>query len=320
MAALAKEVAPSLGQPDHPVGSAVLSLLALDAARRFAGDEAVDLAERACVLARRHDDWLRTGPWFAVLQASMIAGRSEMLVNTAQEALTRAIADDDTFAVAEWHAQLGIANWMIGRVEEAQRLTGIGLMLAERIGADNLIMRNAFLRGVSLLTPGSDHAVALQHFQHAVRLGERVGGNALYGGAAWTVLLSNCGRDNMNAAELAYELAANLPMPMFLVDAYGTLDFYNDAAADIFGKAFAEVGHMPGMEWATIFTPRDHGTPIPPEQLPLAIAVQQRRPAHSSMWIQRFDGVRRQLTVTAVPLEGQRGEHLGAAAIFWQTE
>jgi PAS domain-containing protein len=193
-------------------------------------------------------------------------------------------------------------------------------MLAERIGADNLIMRNAFLRGVSLLTPGSDRAFALHHFQQAVRLGERVGGNALYGGAAWAVLLSNCGADNMNAAELAHELAANLPTPMFLADANGTLVFYNDAAANIFGKTFAEVGHMPAPEWTSVLTPRDQGTPIPAEKLPLAIAVSQRRPAHSSMRIRRFDGVRLQLTVTAIPLQGRRGEHLGAAAIFWQTE
>ena len=66
----------------------------------------------------------------------------------AREALTRAIADDDAFAVAEWHAQLGIAHWMTGDVEEAQRLTELGLVLAEEIGADNLVMRNAFLRGV----------------------------------------------------------------------------------------------------------------------------------------------------------------------------
>jgi hypothetical protein len=39
------------------------------------------------------------------------------------------------------------------------------------------------------------------------------------------MLLSNCGADNMNAAELAHELAANLPTPMFLADANGTLVF-----------------------------------------------------------------------------------------------
>ena len=128
MAALARDVAPILGEPDHPVSAALLSLLALDAALRFAaGDEAVELAERACVIARRHDVWLLTGPWLAWLLSSLTAGRHEMIMVTAHEALTRAIADDDAFAVAEWDAQLGIAHWMAGDVEEAQRLTETGL-------------------------------------------------------------------------------------------------------------------------------------------------------------------------------------------------
>ena len=118
----------------------------------------------------------------------------------AREALTRAIADDDAFAVAEWHAQLGLAHWMAGDIDEAQRLTELGLTLAEDIGADNLIMRNAFVRGVSLLVPGADSAVALSHFKRAVRLGERVGGNVLYGGAAWAMLLSDRGADHSTAA------------------------------------------------------------------------------------------------------------------------
>jgi predicted ATPase len=319
IAALAKEIARILGEPDHPVSAALLSLLALDAAVRFAGTEAVELAERACAIARQHDDWLHTGPWLALLLSSLIADRHHKIMLTAQEALARAVAENDAFAVAEWHAQLGIAHWMTGNAPEAQRLTEIGLTLAETIAADNLIMRNAFLRGVSLLVPGANRDVAMQHFQRAVRLGERIGGTALYGGAAWAILLSRCGTDNMNAAELAHELAMNLPTPMFLADADGTLVFYNDAAASIFGKTFADVGQIPAIEWTTILTPRDAGVPIPPDELPLAIAVQHRRPAHRSMLIQGFDGTRRQLTVTAIPLQGPTGEHLGAAAIFWVT-
>ena len=197
MAALAKEVAEVLGEPDHPVGAALLSLLALDAALRFAGDEAVELAERACAAARRHDDWLRTGPWLAWLLSSLIADRHDTVMVAAQEAFERAIAENDAFAIAEWHAELGVAHWMAGDFEEAQRLTEIGLTLAEGIGADNLVMRNAFLRGASLLVPGSDAAIALEYFKRAVRLGERVGGNVLYGGAAWAMLLFNRGEENV---------------------------------------------------------------------------------------------------------------------------
>ena len=77
---------------------------------------------------------------------------------------------------------------------------------------------------------------------------------------------------------------------------------------------------MPAVEWATIFTPQEKGLRIPLDELPLAIAVLQRRPAHRSIWVRKLDGVHRQLTVTAIPLQGQRGEHLGAAAIFWETQ
>ena len=44
---------------------------------------------------------------------------------------------------------------------------------------------------------------------------------------------------------LARELAANLATPMFLMDASGVLVFYNDAAALLIGRAFAELGEVP---------------------------------------------------------------------------
>jgi tetratricopeptide (TPR) repeat protein len=200
MAALAKEVAPILGEPDHPVSAALLSLLALDASLRFAGDEAVELAERACAVARRHDDWLRTAPWLAWLLSSLIANRNDIIMIAAREALERAIADADAFAVAEWHSELGIAHWIAGDFEEAQRLTEVGLTLAEEIGADNLVMRSAFLRGTSLLAPGSDPDAAFPFLERAARLGARVGGNVLFGVAAWAMLLSTRGSDNLPAA------------------------------------------------------------------------------------------------------------------------
>ena len=43
---------------------------------------------------------------------------------------------------------------------------------------------------------------------------------------------------------LAREFASNLATPMFLLDAAGMLVFYNDAAALLLGKPFAELGEM----------------------------------------------------------------------------
>jgi hypothetical protein len=200
MAALAVEVAPLLGEPDHPVSAALLALLALDATLRFAGDEALELAERACAVARRQDDWLRTAPWLAWFLSSLIANRDDIVMAAAQEAMTRAVAERDAFAVAEWHGELGVAHWFSGDFAESQRLTEIGSALAEEIGAENLIMRNTFLRGVCLLGPGPDPSAAFPYLERAAQLGARLGGNVLFGGAAWAMLLATRGSDNLHAA------------------------------------------------------------------------------------------------------------------------
>ena len=319
MAALAKEVAEVLGEPDHPVSAALLSLLALDAALRFAGDEALELAERACVAARRHDDWLRTGPWLAWLLSSLIAGRYDTVLVASREALERAIADDDAFATAEWNAELGVADWMAGDVSEAQRLTEIGLTLAEAIGADNLVMRNAFLRGTSFLVPSSDAAIALEYFKRAVRLGERVGGNVLYGGATWAMLLSNRGAEDLSAPALVRELAANLATPMFLVDEIGMLVFYNDAAAVALGRTFAELGEIPADEFgAALDLATIDGEPIRRRDSASGIAFFQGRPAHQKVMATGYDGRRRGYAACAYPLFGPAQEIQGVVAVFWE--
>src|ERR1700693_3940483 len=90
---------------------------------------------------------------------------------------------------------------------------------------------------------------------------------------------------------LLHELADHLATPIFVVDPAGDLLFYNDPAERLLGSRFDETGKMVFAEWSTVFTPTNaHGMPIPPDELPLAIAVQQRRPAHGGMWIRGLDG------------------------------
>jgi PAS domain-containing protein len=120
---------------------------------------------------------------------------------------------------------------------------------------------------------------------------------------------------------LMRELADHLATPIFVVDAGGDLLFYNEPAERLLGSRFDETGMLVFAEWSTMFTPSNaDGTAISPDELPLAIAVQERRPTQGNMWIRGLDGHRRELTVTAIPLQGQWGEHLGAAAIFWEAE
>jgi PAS domain-containing protein len=118
---------------------------------------------------------------------------------------------------------------------------------------------------------------------------------------------------------LMRQLASYLAMPIFLVDPAGNLLFYNEPAEALLGHRYEETGEAPFAEWARIFQPTsEDGSPLPPEALPLAIALQQHRAAHLAFQIRGLDGVVRKIEVTAFPLEGQGGRHLGAVAIFWE--
>ncbi len=118
---------------------------------------------------------------------------------------------------------------------------------------------------------------------------------------------------------LARQLADYLALPIFLVDQEGNLLFYNEPAEKILGHRYEETGPLPAQEWATIFQPTDEDSrPLPPEQLPLIVALKESRPAHSGFWIRGLDGVLRQIEVIAFPLIGQSDRRLGAVAIFWE--
>lgn len=120
---------------------------------------------------------------------------------------------------------------------------------------------------------------------------------------------------------LARHLAEYLAMPIFIVNPAGDLIFYNEPAEAILGTSYNETGSMPASEWSTIFLPMDQdGRPVPPEELPLMIALTRRCPAHKNFWIRGLDGALRELEVTAFPVIGQAGRFLGGIAIFWEIE
>ena len=118
---------------------------------------------------------------------------------------------------------------------------------------------------------------------------------------------------------LTRQLASYLSLPIFIVDPAGTLIFYNEPAEAILGHRFEETGEMPADEWATVYTaPDGSGERVAAEQVPLMIALRERHPAHGRLAIRGLDNVRREIEVTAFPLIGQAGRHLGAVAIFWE--
>lgn len=119
---------------------------------------------------------------------------------------------------------------------------------------------------------------------------------------------------------LSRHLAEYLAMPIFLVNPEGDLVFYNEPAEALLGKRYNETGPMPASVWSTAFDPMDEkGKPLPPEDLPLIIAITQRRPAHKVFHIRGMDGSLRRISVTALPLIGQADRFLGGIAIFWES-
>jgi hypothetical protein len=120
---------------------------------------------------------------------------------------------------------------------------------------------------------------------------------------------------------LARHLAEYLAIPIFIVNPVGDLIFYNEPAEIILGTRYNETGSMPAQEWSTVFQPVDQkGNPLPPEELPLIIALTKRCPAHKNFWIQGLDGKLREIEVTAFPLIGQADRFLGGIALFWEIQ
>jgi PAS domain-containing protein len=118
---------------------------------------------------------------------------------------------------------------------------------------------------------------------------------------------------------LMRQLASHLAMPIFLVGPTGQLVYYNEPAEALLGRRYDETGELSLEEWISLFTPSDeNGVPLPPDQIPSMIAFRKRKAAHRGLVIRGLDGVRRRIQVTAFPLEGQGGRHLGAVAIFWE--
>ena len=121
---------------------------------------------------------------------------------------------------------------------------------------------------------------------------------------------------------LTRQLASHLAMPAFIVDGEGTLIYYNEPAEKILGQRFEETFEMPMADWAVRFMAvGEDGRTLPDAELPLVIALKERKPAYSRFFIEGQDRVRRLIEVTAFPLTGRAGtneRNLGAVALFWE--
>ena len=132
----------------------------------------------------------------------------------------------------------------------------------------------------------------------------------------------------MSSFRLAQEPAAdpgaasspsNLATPMFLLDAAGMLVFYNDAAALLLGKPFAELGEMSAGDFAaTLELATPAGESLLRRELPRGHRV---LPAAAGARVGRRDHLRRRRAGRSrprrIPLFATTGDMHGVIAVFW---
>ena len=115
------------------------------------------------------------------------------------------------------------------------------------------------------------------------------------------------------------QLASGLAVPVLLADETGNLLFFNEAAEELLGQRFDEVGELPLDARRRIFAFRDEaGNPLPDDQPPLVVALRERRPVHRRTIMRGFDAVDHHVEVTAFPLLGAGGHLIGGVVMFWE--
>ena|SRR5436305_589531 len=115
---------------------------------------------------------------------------------------------------------------------------------------------------------------------------------------------------------LARNLVSIVSLAALLVDVDGRIVFYNDAAAQIVGSPFEEIGTIAREDWNARYGPFDEdGVPLAAEQLPLTIAIREGRPAHARFRVRGESGML-EVEAGAFPLLGPASYH-GGMVFFW---
>jgi PAS domain-containing protein len=118
---------------------------------------------------------------------------------------------------------------------------------------------------------------------------------------------------------VARSFATKLATPTLIADARGNLVYFNDAAAELIGRSYLDVGQLPASRWQELFEPRTFDEkPLTVEETPSGIALLERRPVHSAFAFRGLDGREHDITVTAFPLFSHPDEVVGVMSIFWE--
>ena len=118
---------------------------------------------------------------------------------------------------------------------------------------------------------------------------------------------------------VARSFATKLATPTIIIDARGDLVFFNDAAGEVLGSSYLDVGELRASHWQELFKPRTlDEQPMRAEETPGGVALLERRPVHDTFAMRGLDGREHEITVTAFPLFSHPDEVVGAMSIFWE--
>jgi PAS domain-containing protein len=120
---------------------------------------------------------------------------------------------------------------------------------------------------------------------------------------------------------LLKDLVSQLGFPVTMVDAEGTVVFFNAPAEQLLGRRYDDTGELSMIHLAELNAPLDeNGEPLPVDQMPIMVALRERRPKQGQLVIHDAGGTAHRINTTSIPLDGQGGTLLGAMAIFWETD
>ena len=115
------------------------------------------------------------------------------------------------------------------------------------------------------------------------------------------------------------QVASYLSVPIWMMDEAGNLVYYNEPAERLLGIEFDEVGPVHADQLGEMFRLTDlDGSPLPELDLPVVYALSKRTPAHRDVRFCGMDGIWRDVSISAIPIEGQGNRFLGVFATFWE--
>ena len=115
---------------------------------------------------------------------------------------------------------------------------------------------------------------------------------------------------------LARNLMTVMETPAFLVDHQGAMVFFNEAAGQMLGKSFEEIGRLNREEWNKIGPVDAEGREVHDRKMPLAIALREGKPAHGRFHICTDQARIIEVESSALPLHSN-GDFHGALVVFW---